>query len=162
MPTKVIYNIIILAIVWVGIVGAGVYVTMMKQPERLAEFVRKRLARVITEKYSTEDGRLPLASLNPSLERDLGNALQQTDEGSYLALEPGSAQKLINVLNNAANKFIEQGMTPLILAPNHIRSALARFVERFAPGYSVISHQEIAPNVRVQSLGVIGLDEVAG
>ncbi|MCB0330940.1 MAG: flagellar biosynthesis protein FlhA [Bdellovibrionales bacterium] len=133
----------------------------VKQPERLAECVRKRLSRVITEKYSTDDGRLPLASLNPSLERDLGNALQQTDEGAYLALEPGHAQKLINVLNNAANKFIEQGLTPLILAPNHIRAALARFVERFAPGYAVISHQEIAPNVRVQSLGVIGLDEAA-
>ncbi|MCI5064405.1 flagellar biosynthesis protein FlhA [bacterium] len=134
----------------------------VKQPEKLAEFVRRRLARVITEKYSTEDGRLPLASLNPSLERDLGNAVQQTDEGSYLALEPGNAQKLINVLNNAANKFIEQGLTPVILAPNHVRSALARFVERFAPGYAVISHQEIAPSVRVQSLGVIGLEEVRG
>lgn len=134
----------------------------VKQPEKLAEFVRRRLARVITEKYSTEDGRLPLASLNPSLERDLGSVLQQTDEGSYLALEPGSAQKLINILNNAANKFIEQGLTPIILAPNHIRAALARFVERFAPGYAVISHQEIAPHVRVQSLGVIGLDEALG
>jgi flagellar biosynthesis protein FlhA len=134
----------------------------VKHPEKLAEFVRRRLARVITEKYSTEDGRLPLASLNPSLERDLGSVLQQTDEGSYLALEPGSAQKLINILNNAANKFIEQGLTPIILAPNHIRAALARFVERFAPGYAVISHQEIAPHVRVQSLGVIGLDEALG
>ncbi|MGA1190793.1 MAG: flagellar biosynthesis protein FlhA [Bdellovibrionota bacterium] len=134
----------------------------VKQPEKLAEFVRRRLARVITEKYSTEDGRLPLASLNPSLERDLASVLQQTDEGSYLALEPGSAQKLINILNNAANKFIEQGLTPLILAPNHIRAALARFVERFAPGYAVISHQEIAPHVRVQSLGVIGVDEALG
>jgi len=134
----------------------------VKQPEKLAEFVRRRLARVITEKYSTEDGRLPLASLNPSLERDLGSVLQQTDEGSYLALEPGSAQKLINILNNAANKFVEQGLTPVILAPNHIRAALARFVERFAPGYAVISHQEIAPHVRVQSLGVIGIDEALG
>jgi len=57
---------------------------------------------------------------------------------------------------------VEQGLTPVILAPNHIRAALARFVERFAPGYAVISHQEIAPHVRVQSLGVIGIDEALG
>ncbi len=35
MPTKVIYNIIILAIVWVFIIGTGVYVTMFKQPDKL-------------------------------------------------------------------------------------------------------------------------------
>lgn len=35
MPTKVIYNIIILAVVWVLVVGAGIYKTMVKQPEAL-------------------------------------------------------------------------------------------------------------------------------
>lgn len=36
MPTKVIYNIIILAVIWVLVIGAGVYVTMFQQPEELA------------------------------------------------------------------------------------------------------------------------------
>ena len=35
MPTKVLYNIIILAVVWVFIIGAGVYITMFEQPEEL-------------------------------------------------------------------------------------------------------------------------------
>ncbi len=35
MPTKVIYNIIMLAVIWVFIIGAGVYVTMFKQPDEL-------------------------------------------------------------------------------------------------------------------------------
>jgi len=35
MSTKVIYNIIILAVIWVGIIVAGVYVTMFKQPDEL-------------------------------------------------------------------------------------------------------------------------------
>ena len=35
MPTKVIYNIVILAVVWVFIIGAGVYITMFEQPEDL-------------------------------------------------------------------------------------------------------------------------------
>jgi flagellar biosynthesis protein FlhA len=134
----------------------------IKSPERLAEYVRRRLSRIITDKFSTETGLLPLASLNPSLERELGNAVQQTDEGSYLALEPGYAQQLINSLNNSANRFIEKGLTPIILAPNHIRSALAKFVDRFVPGYAVISHQEIAANVKVQSLGVIAIEEGVG
>ncbi|MDX1546191.1 MAG: hypothetical protein R3247_04350 [Rhodothermales bacterium] len=36
MPTKVIYNIVILAVVWVAVLVAGIYITMVQQPEELA------------------------------------------------------------------------------------------------------------------------------
>lgn len=36
MPTKVIHTLIILGIVWVFVIGAGVYMTMVKQPEEMA------------------------------------------------------------------------------------------------------------------------------
>lgn len=131
----------------------------LKNPEKLAEIVRKKLSRAITTKYLTTEGTLPLASLNPSFERVLSESVQQTDEGSYLALEPGYAQMLINRLTGVAERFMERGYTPLVLAPAHMRAALARFVERFVPGIAVISHQEIAPNTKVQSLGVLAIEE---
>jgi flagellar biosynthesis protein FlhA len=131
----------------------------VKHPEKLAELVRKKLSRSITAKYLNNDGILPLTSLTPSVERVLNEAVQQTDEGSFLALEPGYAQQLINRLSKAAEKFMEMGQTPIVLAPGHLRAALFNFVQRFAPGFAVISHQEIAPNTRVQSLGVITVDE---
>lgn len=131
----------------------------IKNTEKLAEQVRKKLCRTITSKFASEDGTLPLASIHPGLERNLCDAVQQTDEGSFLALEPSQAQVLITRLNNGASKFIEKGLTPIVLAPNHLRSALAKFVERFVPGYVVLSHQEIAPNTKVQSMGVIAFDE---
>lgn len=130
----------------------------VKHPEKLAEYVRRRLSRSITARFVTAEGTLPLTSLHVGLERALSEAVQQTDEGSYLALEPGQAQLLINRLAKLAEKFSESGHTPLLLAPSHLRAALARFVERFVPGYSVISHQEIAPNTRVQSLGVLVIE----
>ncbi len=130
----------------------------VKNPEKLAEFVRRKLARSITAKYVTPEGVLPLASIAPSLERTLSDAVQQTDEGSFLALEPSVAQLLINRLNRVSEKFAEMGQTPLVLAPAHIRAALFHFVEHFAPGVHVISHQEIAPNTRVQSLGLISVE----
>src|SRR5262249_47405703 len=117
----------------------------VKSPEKLADFVRRKLSRSITAKYVSADGVLPLTSFTPNVERLLNESIQQTDEGSFLALEPSYAQQIINKLNKAAEKFMELGQTPLILAPGHIRAALFNFVHRFAPGYSVISHQEIAP-----------------
>jgi flagellar biosynthesis protein FlhA len=131
----------------------------VKNTEKLAEYVRRRLSRLITEKYTTNEGVLPLVSLNPAVERTLSNSIQQTDEGSYVALEPSYAQVLINRLNAAAERFIELGQTPVVLAPAHLRAALAHFVDRFVPGIAVISHQEIAPNTKVQSLGVVSLEE---
>jgi len=130
----------------------------VKHPEKLAEYARRRLARSITAKFLTSDGVLPLASLSPPLERALVDAVQQNDEGSFLALEPGHAQLLINRLSKVSEKFAEMGQTPLILAPAHIRAALFNFVRRFVPGMAVISHQEIAPNTKVQSLGVVAVE----
>jgi flagellar biosynthesis protein FlhA len=131
----------------------------VKSPEKLAEFVRRKFSRAITSKYTTPDGVLPLVNLTGALEREMGEALQQTDEGSFLALEPGLAQMIINKLARASEKFGEIGQTPVLLAPAHLRPAVFNFVDRFAPGYAVISHNEVAPNTKVQSLGVIGLED---
>jgi flagellar biosynthesis protein FlhA len=130
----------------------------VKHPEKLAEFVRRKLARTITAKFLNNDGILPLASINPALERALADAVQQTDEGSYLALEPGVAQVLITRLSKLSEKFAETGQTPLILAPSHLRAALFHFVERFVPGMAVITHHEIAANTKVHSLGVVSVE----
>lgn len=129
-----------------------------KHPERLAEYVRRKIARTITAKYVNQEGVLVLTNFTPALENQLIEAVQQTDDGSVLSLEPGYAQQVINKLNQAAERFLERGNTPLILVSTHLRPALARFIERFVPGYAVISHHEIALNTKVQSIGVVSVD----
>lgn len=131
----------------------------VKSPEKLAEFVRRKFSRSITSKFVTPDGVLPLVSLAPQVERLMNDALQQSDEGSFLALEPGVAQLIIGKLGRASERFGEIGQSPVLLAPGHLRPAVFNFVNRFAPGYAVISHHEIASNTRVQSLGVIGVND---
>ena len=137
----------------------GDWAPNVKSPEKLGEFVRRKFSRLITSKYTTPDGVLPLVSMTTSLERMMNEALQHTDEGSFLALEPSVAQVMINKLARAAERFGEIGQTPVLLAPGHLRAAVFNFVDRFAPGYAVISHHEIAANTKVQSLGVIGIDD---
>ncbi len=131
----------------------------VKAPERLIELVRRAMSRSITSKYAGADGFLSLVSMTPTIERALGDALQVTDQGSYLALEPVSAQKLLNKLKALAEKFAQAGKTPVLLAPAVLRPALFGFIERFIPGYVVLSHQEISPSTKVQSFGVVAIDE---
>lgn len=134
--------------------------TTIKHPEKLTEYVRRRLSRNIITRYLRDDGVLTLTSMTPSLERSLSDCIQQTEEGSFLALEPGFAQLLITKLNQSAEKFMELGQTPLILAPAHLRPALYHFVERFVPGYAVLSHNEIPASIKVQSVGIIAVEEM--
>jgi len=131
----------------------------IKHPEKLTEIVRRNLSRSIIGKFLSPQGNLPLIAISPSSEKLLSEALQQNDEGSFLALEPTIGQLLIARLNKSAERFGESGSTPLILAPGHLRAGLANFVGRYAPIYSVISHYELLPNTKVQSLGIISLSE---
>ena len=85
--------------------------------------------------------------------------MQQNDEGSFLALEPSYAQQLISRLAKGSERFAEMGYTPVLLTSGHLRPAMFHFVERFVPGVVVMSHQEIAPQTKVQSLGVITVDQ---
>lgn len=132
----------------------------IKQPEKLSEMVRRKLSRIITAKYLSKEGTLTLVSFTPNLEQALVDCVQQTDEGSVLAMEPSHAQILISKLNRAAEKFVEMGETPLLLATPHLRAAIFKFCDRFVPGWAVISHQEIAPSTKVRSLGVVAIDEI--
>lgn len=132
----------------------------VKSIERLTEFVRRKLARSITEKFRDEDGTLPLASMSGPIESLLGEVLEQSDEGSYFALEPQVAQLIINKVSKLSEKFMELGVTPLLLTSTHLRPALANFMQKFVPGVCVISHSEIAPQTKVKSLGVIAIEEL--
>jgi flagellar biosynthesis protein FlhA len=129
-----------------------------KSTERLIEYTRKALGRSITSKHLSEDGTLRLININPALERILNESLQSTEQGSYLALEPGFAHTLISKLSPLAEKFAMAGTTPVLLAPSQLRSSLFSFIERFVPGFTVLSHQEISPTTKVQALGTLALD----
>ena len=129
-----------------------------KSPEKLTEITRRTFARAITAQLAAPDGTLQLISINPSLERGLSECLQVTEQGSYLALDPQSAQKLLTMLKNYAERFAQEGSTPVILCSAPIRPALFGFVEKFIPGYTVLSHQEITPTTKVQSLGVVTIE----
>ncbi|MCB0344659.1 MAG: flagellar biosynthesis protein FlhA [Bdellovibrionales bacterium] len=131
----------------------------LKSTERLIEQVRRSLARSITAKHVADDGVLKLVNMTAPLERTLTDALQVTEQGSYLALEPGVAQRFISKLKASAERFAQAGATPILLAPAALRSSIYNFTERFIPGYVVISHQEIGPSTKVQSVGVIGFEE---
>jgi flagellar biosynthesis protein FlhA len=132
--------------------------TNTKSPERLTELVRRKFARSICSKLSNSENTLSLVTLNGASERRLTESLTAVDDGSILAIDPATAQVLISRLTQTSQRFLEAGATPVLLVPSQLRPALANFVERFVPGYVVVSHSEVTPQTKVHSFGVISLE----
>ncbi|HNQ45445.1 MAG TPA: flagellar biosynthesis protein FlhA [Syntrophorhabdus sp.] len=129
-----------------------------REPELITEFVRQRMARSILKPYLI-DGTLNLLILEKNLEEKLINSLQPSDQGTYLALDLAFSQQLIEKVGNEAKKAMLQNIQPVILVHPVLRSKLRRFLERYIQGITVISHNEIPPQIKIQSLGVIKVNE---
>jgi flagellar biosynthesis protein FlhA len=129
-----------------------------KDPDTITEYVRQKMARSILKPYLV-DGILNIHILEKTLEERLLGSIQSTDQGAVLALDLGFSQKLIEKIGNEAKKAMLQNYQPVILVHPLLRGRLRRFLDRYIQGITVISHNEIPPQIRIQSVGVIRINE---
>jgi flagellar biosynthesis protein FlhA len=130
----------------------------IKDPEQLTEFVRQRLSRTIVKPYLSEEGVLPILTLNQNIENLFQESLRQTDHGTYLAMQPDLAQKIIQSINQAMEKAVVSDGQPVLLTTPTIRTHLAQLLTRFIPTLPVISQAEIPPDIRLESVTSVGLN----
>ena len=134
------------------------YGGITKDPEMLTEFVRQNLGRYIVEQYKTEGDVLCLLTLDRNVEEVLADSVQLSEQGSYLAIEPSTAQRILGSIRNSMEGFDRTGAPPVIIASPNIRRHMKKLTERFIPNLAVLSHNEIPPHIKIQSLGVVNLD----
>jgi len=128
-----------------------------KDPDLLTEHVRQSLSRQITRQYQTPDGMLPLITMNQDLENQIASAIQDSGQGAYLGLNPNMAQAIINGIDGMIEQFTINNYQPLLLCSPLIRPHVKKLVERFIPNLVVLSHNEVAQDVRIEALGVVEL-----
>src|SRR5690606_8642746 len=102
---------------------------------------------------------LAVVTLAPAVERRLVDALQRSDDGIFLALDPATAQELILRLGRACEDFAAHDRSPALLCSSGLRPRLRRLVERFLPSLAILSPAEIPAQVRIQSRGAIDLGD---
>lgn len=134
------------------------YASLTKDPDVLTEFVRQSLGRFIVDQFLIEEDTLYLVTLDRDVEDAIAEAIQPSDQGSYLAIEPGVAQKIIASTRDVVDRFGMYGAQPVVLASPTIRRHVKKMIERFVPLATVLSHNEIPQNVKIQSLGVVTYD----
>ncbi|MDQ0113092.1 flagellar biosynthesis protein FlhA [Paenibacillus harenae] len=128
-----------------------------KDPDVLTEYVRQALSRQITQQFSPQGDTLRVITVGPQLEKKIAESVQQTEQGSYIALDPISTQQIYQKLTEHVNRQIQTGQQPVVLASPTIRMYLRQIVERTMQDVPVLSYSELEPNVEVQSIGVVNL-----
>ncbi len=128
-----------------------------KDHDILTEYVRQALSRQITQQYAGGGDALKVITVGPSLEKKIAESVQQTDQGSYLALDPSSSQTIFHKLNEQVTRAVQGGLQPVILTSPTIRMYLRQLLERTLQDIPVLSYSELEPNVEIQSMGVVNL-----
>ena len=130
------------------------YSRATKDTEVLTEYVRHALARQITQQ-NIQNNLLPCITLDPAIENRIAGAVQRTDRGSYVSLDPDTMQKLLAALQTELAKLTNMGYQPIVLTSPAVRLYFRKLVERSIQGIIVLSHAEIEHSVEIQILGVV-------
>ena len=126
---------------------------------RATEKVRAAMARHICAEYA-EDGLLSVITVDPRLESLLAEAVRR-GEDAYALLDPNTVARIYASLTKQIGNAQAAGLHPIVLCSPSVRLALKRLTERAAPQLVVLSYSEIAPGLRVESIGQISTtDEV--
>jgi flagellar biosynthesis protein FlhA len=137
----------------------GDYASKTKDPELLTELVRERLAAQISAQLAP-DGKVGLLVLSPDLEQMVSGSIQRTEHGTLVSLDAASIAKIVGAIRDAVDKVSVMHPDPPILCSPDVRPHLRRMTERFLPRCSVLSANELAPDVQVESIGTIGGEQV--
>ena len=124
-----------------------------KDIDYLTEKVRAALARHISAEYA-ENGLLSVITVDPRLEALLSEAVRR-GEDAYALLDPNTVARIYTSLTAQIAVAQNAGLAPVVLCSPAVRLALKRLTERAAPQLVVLSYSEIAPGLRVESIGQI-------
>ena len=125
--------------------------------ETLSEYVRSGIARQISNSLQGFDGKLRVLTLNPELEENLRGALQETDLGNYLALNPDLNNSFIYAVNEENRKCIGMGYPAILLVAPELRKPIRRILERDLRGVTVLSYNEIVADIELEEVGMVSV-----
>ncbi|PFG15262.1 flagellar biosynthesis protein FlhA [Bacillus sp. es.036] len=128
-----------------------------KDTDVLAEYVRQSLSRQITSQVAIPGEPVKVLTAGARLEKRFAESVQQSDQGSYLALDPETSQTIYQEVLQQVSRLQQSGIQPILLTSPAIRMYLRQFLERYMPELTILSYSELEPDVEVQSVGVINL-----
>ncbi len=129
--------------------------TIVKDADMLTELVRESLYRTITEKVKSDQGDIPLFTLDRGIEESIAQNIIQTEKGQELSLDPKLTQTILASLNERIEEATNMGEKMIVLCSPVVRKHFKRLTEKFIPNLVVVSHNELSPEINIRSLGTV-------
>ena len=124
----------------------------------LTEYVRQNLKRAISNQYFFSNEPTSVVTLDPKVEQEIMGAVKQTEQGSYLALDPDYTQRLMASLQEETNKLEELGRTPIVITSPIVRMYFKKLTEEQFRNLHILSYNEIDADVELQSVGMVTVE----
>lgn len=131
------------------------YAKLTKDTDLLTEYVRQTLKRQISRQYANDDAKLVVLTLDPALEETLRDSVQQSEFGSYLAVDPEIAQKMIDRLTRYYEDLTVKGQVPIVICAPVLRLYFKRLMDRFISNLVVLSYNEVDSDINVEVVGMV-------
>ncbi|WP_263372233.1 flagellar biosynthesis protein FlhA [Granulicella cerasi] len=125
----------------------------------LVENSRQALGRGLVRRYVGADGELRVMVMQPQLEQDVVGTLDPASAQRMLSQQNGAPGEGLKRLVESVKSLTAKGgasATPVLLCPSPARYHLWRWMEPILPKMTVLSAQEIPPDVKVRSIGALG------
>ncbi len=136
----------------VGILEAlGEGAQSSKNPVLLTEYVRQSIRRGIVRPLMNAQGELPAYLLDPSIERAIESSIEHAELNSVLTMAPEGIRDILGRLG----RKIDKAESAVVIASAGSRYFVRQIVESALPNLTVLSQNEIAPEFKVRSRGVI-------
>ncbi|PTL80493.1 type III secretion system export apparatus subunit SctV [Vitiosangium sp. GDMCC 1.1324] len=124
----------------------------------LTEHVRSSLRRYVSHKFARGTGTLVVYLLDPQIEEAIRGSIKRTSAGTHLALEPDIAQEIVQAVKTECGHLPPSAQRPVILTAMDIRRYVRKLLEfEFNPPFSVVSFQELSPDLNIQPVARISI-----
>ncbi|MEL7661290.1 flagellar biosynthesis protein FlhA [Acetobacterium wieringae] len=135
----------------------GDHGTSIKDTDMLTEYVRQKLKRTITRKY-TDGNSIKVIALDQEIENIILNSAKKNEHGTYLAIDPQVVQTIVEKVTEQIEKLKEIIDHSIILTSPIVRIYFKRLIEQFMADLTVLSFNEIDTNIQIQVIGMIKLE----
>jgi flagellar biosynthesis protein FlhA len=130
-----------------------------KDTNALADQVRRRMARAITQRLQDASGTLHVINLARPTEEALRKTLVSQEGEAALAPDVDLARRLVGQLERQASGMGADGIVAAVLAPPDLRRPLHALLSRFVPDVCVVTTRELLPTVRLRVRGTLDMDQ---
>ena len=131
------------------------HASVTRDTDILTEYVRQSLKRAISGKYFSPNEVTNVITLDPAVEQEIMGAVKNTEQGSYLALDPERVKKIIGSLTEQLKKLENMGRNPIVITSPIVRLYFKKLASDYFKDIIVISYNEVESNVELQSVGMV-------